>query len=146
MGCCSSQSGFCRPSFQFDWSILELFLWPSIYLAIVVSGFIFCSAFHRAPLILNASLGCGAVGGGSCTFFYQALLVVLFWLAFQLHALQRWDLSVFSECCFLELLARLSSIRILLISGFVVLFSILWGSVLPRVVFVGLLSDMNASF
>ena len=46
---------------------------------------------------------------------------------------------------FLELLARPSSIRILL-SGFVVLFSILWGSVLLRVVFAGLLSDMNASY
>ena len=45
----------------------------------------------------------------------------------------------------LELLARPSSIRTLLLSGFVILFSILWGSVL-RVVFIGLLSDLNASF
>ena len=40
-----------------------------------------------------------------------------------LPALQRCHLSVFSECCFLELLARPSSIRTLLLSGFVVLFS-----------------------
>ena len=40
-----------------------------------------------------------------------------------------------------ELLARPSSLRILLLSGFVVLFSILQGSVLLKVVFVGLLSD-----
>ena len=38
-----------------------------------------------------------------------------------LPALQRCHLSVFSECCFLELLARPSSVRTL--SGFVVLFS-----------------------
>ena len=45
--------------------------------------FLFCSAFHRAPLILNASLGEGkGGGGGSYTFLYPALLVVLFWLAF----------------------------------------------------------------
>ena len=43
----------------------------------------------------------------------------------KLPALQRFHLSVFSECCFLELLARPSSIRTLLLSGFVVLFSIL---------------------
>ena len=42
----------------------------------------------------------------------------------KLPALQRCHLSVFSECCFLELLARPSSIRTLLFSGFV-LFSIL---------------------
>ena len=41
----------------------------------------------------------------------------------KLPALQRCHLSVFSECCFLELLARPSSIRTLLLSGFVVLFS-----------------------
>ena len=55
-------------------------------------------------------------------------------------------LSVFFECCFLELLARPSSIRTLLVNGFVVLFGILLGSVLLRVVLVGLLSDLNASF
>ena len=43
----------------------------------------------------------------------------------KLPALQKCDLSVFSKCCFLELLARPSSIRTLLLSGFVVLFSIL---------------------
>ena len=42
----------------------------------------------------------------------------------KLPALQRCHLSVFSECCFLELSARPSSIRTLLLSGFVVLFSI----------------------
>ena len=42
-----------------------------------------------------------------------------------LPALQRYHLSVFSECCFLELLARPSSSRTLLLSGLVVLFSIL---------------------
>ena len=53
---------------------------------------------------------------------------------------------MFSECCFLELVARPSSIRTLLLSGFVVLSSILYGSVLLSVVFIGLLSDLNASF
>ena len=48
----------------------------------------------------------------------------------KLPALQRCHLSVFSERCFLELLAWHSSIRTLLPSGFVVLFSILYGSVL----------------
>ena len=43
----------------------------------------------------------------------------------KLPALQRCHLSVFCECCFLELLAGHSSIRTLLLSGFVVLFSIL---------------------
>ena len=38
---------------------------------------------------------------------------------------QRCHMSVFSECCFLELLARSSSIGTLLLSGFVILFSIL---------------------
>ena len=145
-------------------------------------------------------------GGGSYTFLYPALLVVLFWLAIpsvslllvstcnslwqgdythkckqvvnrlkipqglstllfhrwsevpsrggvhgdspyeKLPALPRCHLSVFSKCCFLELLARPSSIRTLLLSGFVVLFNILLGSVLLRVVFVRLLSDRNASF
>ena len=42
----------------------------------------------------------------------------------KLPALQRCRLSVFSECCFLELLAP-SFIRTLLLSGFVVLLSIL---------------------
>ena len=37
----------------------------------------------------------------------------------KLPALQRCHLSVFFECCFLELLARPSSIRTLLLSGFV---------------------------
>ena len=66
----------------------------------------------------------------------------------KLPALQRCHLSVFSECCFLELLARpssITSIRTLLI-GFVVLLSILLDSVLLRVVFVGLLSDLTGSF
>ena len=40
-------------------------------------------------------------------------------------ALQRCHLSVFSECCFLELLAGPSSIRTLLLSGFFFFFSIL---------------------
>ena len=64
----------------------------------------------------------------------------------KLPALQRCHLSVFSKCCFLELLARPSSIRTLLLSGFVVLFSILWDSVLLRVVFIGLLSSLTGSF
>ena len=42
----------------------------------------------------------------------------------KLPALQRCHLSVFSECCFFELLARPSSIRTVFPSGFVVLFSI----------------------
>ena len=45
---------------------------------------------------------------------------------------------------FLELLARPSSVRIL--GGFVVLFSSLLGSVLLRVVFIGLLSSLTGSF
>ena len=66
----------------------------------------------------------------------------------KLPALQRCHLSVFSECCFLELLARPSSITSIrtLLSGFVVLLSILLDSVLLRVVFVGLLSDLTGSF
>ena len=65
----------------------------------------------------------------------------------KLPALQGCHLSVFSECCFLELLARPSSITSIrtLLSGFVVL-SILLDSVLLRVVFVGLLSDLTGSF
>ena len=43
----------------------------------------------------------------------------------KLPALQKCHLSVFSECFFSELLARPSSIRTLLLSGFVVSFSIL---------------------
>ena len=43
----------------------------------------------------------------------------------KLPALQSCHLYVFSECCFSEVLARPSSIRTLLLSGFVVLFSIL---------------------
>ena len=135
-----------------------------------------CAAFHKAPLILNASFGVFSYT------LYPAVLVVLFWLAFpsvslllvcfsgvvhmsqpvagdfthkrkqvvnrlkipqglstlmfhrwsevpsrggvhgdsqyeKLPALQRCHLSVFSECCFLELLARFSSIRTLLLSG-----------------------------
>ena len=64
----------------------------------------------------------------------------------KLPALQRCHLSVFSECCFLELLARPSSVRTLPLSDFVVPFSILKGSVLLRVVFIGLLSDLTAPF
>ena len=66
----------------------------------------------------------------------------------KLPALQRCHLSVFSECCFLELLARPSSIISIrtLLSGFVVLLSILLDSVLLRVVFIGLLSDLTGSF
>ena len=47
--------------------------------------FFFSSAFHKAPLIVNASLGgggCGGGGGGSYSFLYPALLVVLLWLIF----------------------------------------------------------------
>ena len=69
----------------------------------------------------------------------------------KLPALQRCHLSVFSdssECCFLELLARPSSVTSIrtLLSGFVVLLSILLDSVLLRVVFVALLSDLTGSF
>ena len=44
----------------------------------------------------------------------------------KLPALQRCHMSVFSECFFLERLAGPSSVRTLLLSGFVVLFSILY--------------------
>ena len=40
--------------------------------------FLFCPAFHKAPLILNASSGVFF----PYIFLYPALLVVLFWLAF----------------------------------------------------------------
>ena len=43
----------------------------------------------------------------------------------KLPALQRCHLSVFSECCFSELLVRPSSVRTLLLSDFFVLLSIL---------------------
>ena len=47
--------------------------------------FLFCAAFHEAPLTLNASwvggYGGGGGGGGTCTFLYPALLVAVFWLA-----------------------------------------------------------------
>ena len=43
----------------------------------------------------------------------------------KLPALQSYHLTVFSECCCSEVLARPSSIRTHLVSGFVVLFSIL---------------------
>ena len=61
---------------------------------------------------------------------------------------QRCHLSVFSECCFLELLARPSSITSIrtLLSGFVVLLSILLDSFLLRVIFVALFSDLTGSF
>ena len=156
--------------------------------------FLFCSAFHQAPLILNA-WGGGRGRGQSYPCLYPALLVCtcrslwpcdfthnrkqvvnrlkipqgLSTLLFhrwsevpsrggvrgdspyeKLPALQRCHLSVFSECCFLELLARPSSITSIsirtLLSGFVVLLSILLDSVILRVVFVGLLSDLTGSF
>ena len=149
----------------------------------------FCPAFHKAPLILNASFG--------VLFFsfpytlYPALLVVLFWLAFprvslllvcfsgvvhmsqpvagyfthnckqvvnrlkipqglstllfhrwsevpsrggvrgdspyeKLPALQSCHLSVFFECCFLELLARPSSIRTLLVNVLLFFLAFCW--------------------
>ena len=213
VGPCSSQSCFHRAPFQFYWFILGLFLlWPST-IQLLWLVFLFCSAFHQAPLILNA-WGGGGGGGQSYPCLYPALLVVLFLLAFlsvslssqcafrgqctchslwlcdfthnrkqvvnrlkipqglstllfhrwsevpsrggvrgdspyeKLPALQRCHLSVFSECCFLELLARPSSITSIrtLLSGFVVLLSILLDSVLLRVVFIGLLSDLTGSF
>ena len=58
---------------------------------------------------------------------------------------QRCHLSLFSKSCFLELLARHFSIRTLLLTGFVVC-SHLYGSVLLRVVFIGLLSSFTGSF
>ena len=58
---------------------------------------------------------------------------------------QRCHLSLFSKSCFLELLARRFSIRTLLLTGFVVC-SHLYGSVLLRVVFIGLLSSFTGSF
>ena len=45
----------------------------------------------------------------------------------------------------MELLARPSSVRTLLLGGLVVLFSILLGSVLLRVVFIGLLLSLTGS-
>ena len=40
--------------FWFDWFILGLFLWPSsVWLLLLV--FLFCSVFHKTPLVLNAS-------------------------------------------------------------------------------------------
>ena len=73
VGLCSSQSCFHRAPFQFYWFILGLFLlWPST-IQLLWLVFLFCSAFHQAPLILNASGGGG--GGGShtpaCTQLFQ---------------------------------------------------------------------------
>ena len=66
----------------------------------------------------------------------------------KLPALQRCCLSVFSEFCFLELLARPFSIRTLILSFVVVVLTILafCMTVLLRVVFVGLLSSLTESF
>ena len=82
---CSSQSGFHRVPFKFDWFILGLllFLWPcSVYLLLLV--FLFCPAFHEAPLILSASFGVwGGGGGGVHTHSWtQLFLWFWFWLAF----------------------------------------------------------------
>ena len=63
----------------------------------------------------------------------------------KLPALQRCHLSVFSKCCFFARPSSVTSIRTLL-SGFVVLLSILLDSVVLRVVFIGLLSDLTGSF
>ena len=63
-----------------------------------------------------------------------------------LPALQRCILSVFSECCFLELLVRPSSVRTLFLIGFVVLFSRALFLSHLRVAFVGLLSSLTGTF
>ncbi len=85
---CSSQRGFCRVPFQFDWFILGLFLWPSsfrafslafFYLAIVVSVFVL---FTNAYGSFNSECFFGVGWRGSYTFLSETLLVVLFWLAF----------------------------------------------------------------
>ena len=73
---CSSKSGFCGASFQFECFILGLFLWPSS-VSLLLLLFLFCPVFDQAPLILNASFG-----EFSYSFLYPALFVVLFWLAF----------------------------------------------------------------
>ena len=66
---CSCQCGFCEVPFQFDWFIVGLFLWlSSVWLLLLV--FLYSSVFHQVPLILNASLVGGGVGGchpPSCT-------------------------------------------------------------------------------
>ena len=130
--------------------------------------FLFCSAFHQAPLILNASFGlffhtpCAQLFlwfcsgqqflmflSSSCLWqgdfthsrkqvvnrlkIPQGLSTLLFhrWSEVpsrggvrgdspyeKLPALQRCHLCVFSECCFLELLARPSSVRTPLLSVF----------------------------
>ena len=117
--------------------------------AVVILVFL---VFARAPLFLVCCLGifhmCHRLWQGDCTCkqvvnrlkIPQGLSTLLFhrWSEVpsrggvrgdspyeKLPALQKCHLSVFSKCCFLELLARPSSIRTLLLSGFVVLFSIL---------------------
>ena len=55
----------------------------------------------------------------------QGLSTLLFHRWSELPVLQRCHLSVFSKCCFLELLARPSSIGTLLLRGFIVHLSIL---------------------
>ena len=99
--------------------------------------FLLRAAFHQAPLILNASFKRKQVVNRLK--IPQGLSTLLFhrWSEVpsrggvsgdspyeKLPVLQRCHLSVFSECFFLELLAK-PSIRTLLLSGFVVSFSIL---------------------
>ena len=67
----------------------------------------------------------------------------------KLTALQSCHLSVFSECCFLELLARPSSVRTLLLivlSDFVVLFMYFVGLCSSQSGFCRVLSSLTVSF
>ena len=181
VGLCSSQSGFCRAPFQFDWFILGLFLWPSsAQVLLLFSGFALFSisqgSFHSECFLLGifhtlllptsqlfflwfwsfqCFLGllssqcavwgvfhmCHRLWQGDCTCkqvvnrlkIPQGLSTLLFhrWsevpsrggvrsdsLYEKLPALQSQSchLSVFCECCFLELLARPSSVRTILLS------------------------------
>ena len=85
---CSSQSGFCRASFQFECFILGLFLWPSS-VSLLLLLFLFCPVFHQAPLILNDSFS--VFFNFLYAFLNPALFVVLFWLVFP-------SVSVLSVC------------------------------------------------
>ena len=107
--------------------VLFRILWGSVLLRVVFVG-LSTLLFHRWSEVPSR----GGVHGDSP---YE-----------KLPALQRCHLSVFTKCCFLELSAWPSSTRTLLLSGFVVHFSILEGAVLLRVVFVGLLSSLTGSF
>ena len=88
VGLCFSQSGFRRAPFRFECLILGLFLWPSSA-QLLLLVFLFCSAFHKAPLILNAFFGARGkwwVHTSSCTQFFCGFVLVSISYCFTLHS------------------------------------------------------------